>query len=366
MERKILTVGVVGAGMISDIYISNMIHVFENLQVKGVCARRLERARAKAEKYGIQTYTLEEMLKDPEIDLMVVLTPVDTHYGIIKSALEAGKHVYTEKTMAETTAQAVELSRLADEKGLYLGSAPDTFLGSSWQTARKAIDDGLIGEVNSFSIAVNRNNDFLTVYYPFLCLPGAGALRDYLVYYMTALAALLGPVQQVGAFVRTPYKKRTGTIPGTAVYGKEYETPNESIVSAIVQMKNGITGTVHQDNETMLQDQAAFVIYGTKGMLFLGNPNEFGNPVRFMSSQGDGPIHVQTLDVVGAYSENSRGLGPAEMADAILHERKNRASKEMACHVLDVLEAIEKSGQEGRFVNVTSECERPEAFTMKL
>lgn len=366
MEKKIMEVGVVGAGMISDIYISNMSDVFENLHVKGVCAKHFERAQAKALQYNIKVYTLEEMLKDPEIEMMVILTPVDTHYAIIKSALEAGKHVYTEKTIAETAKQAKELSDLADQKGLYLGSAPDTFLGSSLQTVRKAIDDGVIGEVNSFSIAVNRNNDYYTAYYPFLCLPGAGVLRDYLVYYMTALVSILGPVEKLGAFVRTPYKKRVGTYAGTPVYGKEYDTPNESIISAIMQLKNGMTGTVHQDHESLRQDQASFVIYGTKGMILLGNPDEFGNPVRIKTNDSEGNVQERTLDVVGAYSDNSRGVGPAEMADAIFHKRKNRASKELAYHVLDVLETIERSDREGGFVTVASTCDRPEAFPESL
>lgn len=366
MMNKVMTVGVIGAGAISDIYIENMKNVFENLKVKSVCAKHLERAQAKATQHNLVACTLEEMLADAEIEMVVVLTPVDTHFDIIRSALLAGKHVYTEKTMTEITAQAAELLSIADEKGLYLGSAPDTFLGSAFQTARKAIDDGVIGEINSFSISINRSNDVLTSMFPFLRLPGAGVLRDYQVYYLTALISLLGPAKKVGAFVRAPYKKRVGTLEGSADFGKEYETPNESIVAAMLELENGIVGTIHQNHETMLHDRADFVIYGTKGMLLLGNPNHFGQSVRLLQTNSFEDPVPQILETVGAYSENSRGLGPAEMTDAIFCGRKNRASKEQAYHVLDILECMEKSSDSGALVEVPSTCERPEAFPEAL
>lgn len=366
MEQKIMTVGVIGAGAISDIYIKNMKNVFGALQVKSVCAKHFERAQAKAAQYDLIACTLEEMLVDEEIEMVVVLTPVDTHFEIIKSALEAGKHVYTEKTMTETTAQAAELLKLADEKGLYLGSAPDTFLGSAFQTARKAIDDGLIGEINTFSMAINRSNDVLTCMFPFLRLPGAGVLRDYQVYYLTALISLLGPAKKVGAFVRAPYKKRVGSLEGSPDFGKEFETPNESIVAAMLELESGVVGTVHQNHESMCHDRADFAIYGTKGILLLGDPNQFGQPVRLLQTEGFEEPTPVILESVGAYSENSRGLGPAEMADAIWNNRNNRASKEQAYHVLDILECMEKSSESGMIVEVPSACKRPEAFPEAL
>ena len=138
-----MRVGVVGCGAISDIYLTNMIHNFENLEVAACCAGHLEHAKKKAEQYGIKGCTYEEILADPSIEMVVILTPAPTHEGLIRQALEAGKHVYTEKTMTLAPETAAKLIELAEEKHLYLGSAPDTFLGSALQTARKAIDDGL-------------------------------------------------------------------------------------------------------------------------------------------------------------------------------------------------------------------------------
>ena len=360
MKKETICVGVIGAGLVSDIYLTNMIHKFPNLEVKSICAKHLEHAEVKAEKYNLQAYTLEEMLVDPEIEMVVNLTPVGEHYEIIKAALLAGKHVYTEKTITDNYEQALELKNLAAEKGLYLGSAPDTFLGASLQTARKAIADGLIGEVTSVSAAANRDNRYLLSYYPFLLLPGAGVCYDYAVYYMTAIVSLLGAVEQTAAFVSTPFPTHENINPDSPDYGKIMDTPNESRISAILKFQSGVTGTFHVDQDTVGNDQANMVIYGTEGMLYLGNPDKFGDTVRFLSNKG-GAEPIQ-LPMANEYTENYRGIGPSEMAAAILEGKKNRASAELASHVLDVLSAILRSGENGTIEKIASGCERPEAY----
>ena len=193
-------VGVVGAGIISDIYLKNMTARFENLQVKSVSARRVDKAMEKASQYGLFGCSVDDMMSDPEIDLIVNLTPVGAHEEIIRKALESGKNVYTEKTMTDRFESAAELCRLADQKGLSLGSAPDTFLGSSLQSARRAIDQGILGDVTGFAATVNRNNDMLLSLFPIGRFPGAGICMDFGVYYVTALVSLLGPVSDVAAF----------------------------------------------------------------------------------------------------------------------------------------------------------------------
>jgi len=351
--EKIRT-GVIGAGAISGIYLTNLKNTFDCFDLAGVAANHIESARKKADEFGIKAYTVEEMLADESIKLVIILTPVGSHYDLIRRALSAGKHVYTEKTITENTEQAADLIRLAEEKNLYLGSAPDTFLGTAFQTARKAIDDGKIGEINSFSIAITRNNDILTAYFPFLRQPGAGALRDYLVYYLTALVSLLGPVESVSAFVKAPYKTRMNNVPETKGYGEEIETPNESVIAASVQLKNGIVGTIMENNETIGADRADFAFYGTKGVLLLGNPNMFGQLPKIEEPS--------ELEAEGFYSENSRGLGPAEMVHAIFENRKHRASEKIAYHVLEVIEAMEEAEKNRTVVRIESECEIPAFF----
>ena len=365
-EFKPLCTGVIGAGAISDAYLKNLTGIFSNLiQVKCIAANHIESAQKKAEQYQLQACTVEDLLKDEEIRLVIILTPVQTHYSLISRCLKANKHVYTEKTITLTKEEAIHLKQMAEERDLCLGSAPDTFLGSSIQTAYKAVQEGLIGDIHSFSIAINRNNDILTSMFPFLRVPGAGILRDYVVYYLTALCTLLGPVDSVSAQLRAPYTKRTCILPQSPDFGKEIETPNESILAATVQMKNGIIGTLHDDSESAMMYPSVFNIYGSKGVLVLGNPNNFGDPVFFCKALPDSftePQKLEELTPVNTYSDNMRGLGAAEMSLAIQAKEKHRASADLAIHVLDVIEAIELSSTTRKFEDIASDFEASPLF----
>ncbi len=364
MGKRKLGTGVIGCGEISDIYLKNMISVFDNLEVVACAAAHVENARKKAQQYGIRGCTVEELLSDDTIDLVVVLTPAPTHYELVKKALEAGKHVYTEKAMTIAPDTAAELVKLADEKGLYLGSAPDTFLGASWQTARKMIDEGKLGEITSFQISANRNLDFLASLFGFLRMPGGGICYDYGVYYLTTLVSLLGPVKRVAASVKNGRPIRINAAPQSPEYGKAFDYPNESQVCAVVELENGIMGNFALNGDSVLADQAVFLLYGTKGILKLTDPNQFGGKNAFMANFCDfSQVPVwEEIENEFPYEDNSRGIGPSEMADAILSGRKNRTSKEMAYHVLDVVDTMMRSSQSGRFEEVLSVCERPEAM----
>lgn len=362
MEKERICVGVVGAGAISDIYLKNMTSRFENLYVKAVCARHFESAEAKARKYGIAAVTYEEMLQDEEIGIIVNLTPAYAHYEVIKKALLCGKHVYTEKTMTDDIDKTRELVALAKAKGLYLGAAPDTFLGAALQAARSAVDDGLIGEINSFAISGNRNNDILLSAFAFLREPGGGIVFDYAVYYVTALVSILGPVSRVGSIIRAPYLTHVNCIPQNPLYGQTMKTPNESQVNAVIQMESGVTGTLHIDADSIMADQTWFMIYGTKGILMLTNPDHFEGQVKFIPESMDFDHTADPIILCNftPYTDNARGIGVSDMADAIMNKRACRADMDMAYHVQEILTAILKGGNSGEFMNVISTCEKPE------
>lgn len=361
MRMKKMRVGVVGCGAISDIYLTNMIHTFDNLEVVACCARHFEHAKKKAEQYGIEARTYEEILSDPSIEMVVILTPAPTHEGLIRQALEAGKHVYTEKTMTLSAESAASLLALAKEKNLRIGAAPDTFLGAALQTARKAIDDGLIGEVTSFEACANRNIDWLASMFHFLRMEGGGIGYDFGVYYLTALVSLFGPIERLAASVRNLAKTRTNQVEESPEYGQPYEYDNESQIFSILEMKNGVRGTFSLNGDSVINDQALFTIYGKKGVLKLPDPNCFGGDVFYIPAANgfDDHIEPQRLDYGFAYQENSRGIGPSDMAAAICEGREHRASGEMAYHVLDVIEQIMNSGKQGAFVQISSKCQRP-------
>ncbi len=358
-------VGVVGAGIISDIYLKNMTTRFGNLRVKSLSARRVDKAVEKASKYGLIGCSVDDMMSDPEIELIVNLTPVSAHEEIIRKALGAGKHIYTEKTMTDHFDSAVELCKTADRRGLWLGCAPDTFLGSSLQSARRAIDQGILGDITGFAAIVNRNNDMLLSHFPIGRFPGAGICMDFGVYYVTALVSLLGPVSDVAAFVRAPYPRHQNIIPDSPEFGQWFDSPNESEVSAILRLRSGITGTIHLNADSNTQEQANFVILGTKGMLYLTDPNVFGGTVRFLPNILDfnAPDTFEALPAGNRYSENERGLGPSEMADALQNSRQTfRTSKELGLHVLEVLQGMLDSGTDQAIHSMVTTCSKPEPF----
>ncbi|MFV0363579.1 MAG: VOC family protein [Suipraeoptans sp.] len=366
MKNSKLRVGVIGAGSISDIYLKNMINKFENLEVKLITSKNMDNAKKKSKEYGIKAVTTDELINSPDIDMVVILTPTPTHYELIKASLLAGKHVYTEKAVTDELSKAKELLDIANEHGLYLGAAPDTFMGAAYQMAAREIENGIIGKVQSFVISANRNNDFLMSLFTFLREPGGGAVLDYGVYYLTALISVLGPVKRVGGIVEMPYKTHVNIIPNMPEFSQVMDTPVESRVSAIIMMESGVSGTMHLDHDTIMADQAYFAIYGEKGILFLTNPNEFGGDVKILPNPVDPRVAPKptTLWNFTQYSENSRGIGPSDLADAILYNRKNRASKELAYHVLEVLEAMLKGGETGSFFDIESTCEKPELLPL--
>ncbi len=355
-----MNVGVIGAGAISGIYLENMIRRFKGLQVKAISSAHMESARKKAAEWGLQARTTEEILADPEIEMVVILTSASVHYPLIKEALLNGKHVYSEKTITDDFEQAKELRELAAAKGLYLGCAPDTFLGSALQAARAAIDRGLLGDIHSFVISANRNNTLLLSYAKFLREPKAGALFDYGVYYMTALTSLLGPVKRAFGVTRAPYETYPSLRPEEA--GMDIKNVNESQVAAILELQSGVTGTFHQDHDSACIDQAYFAIYGTKGVLYLPDPNQFGGSVRFLpnTKDWDHPEPPVVLEQHTPFSMNSRGVGPADLAQAVREGRPPRASADMAVHVLEVLEAVLNSPENGGFKEMTTTFTRPE------
>ena len=315
----------------------------------------------KAAQYGIRGCTYEEILADPAIDMVVILTPAPTHYALIRAGLEAGKHVYTEKTITIDLAQAQELAALAAEKGLYLGSAPDTFLGAALQKTRQVIDSGELGEITGFQICANRNLDWLTTYFKFLRLPGGGICFDYGVYYLTALVSLLGPVAEVCAVVENRKPIRIDQNPESPDFGKEFRYDNEGQVNAIVRTEGGVTGTFILNGESLVADLAVFAIYGTRGVLKLTDPNGFGGDVKLVTVE-NWQVQERILENDLPYSGNSRGLGPAEMARAIREGRPNRASARMAVHVLDIICTMMDSAEKKCFQQVNSTCDRPEGL----
>ena len=355
---KPVRTAVIGSGAISDIYLTNMTRTFSGLEVVCVSAAHLENARKKAEQYKIEACATEEVFARQDIELVVVLTPAPTHYELIRQALLSGKHVYTEKPLATTVAQARELLDLAAEKGLLLGCAPETFLGSSLQTARKALEEGMLGDVTSFHVVANRDITLLASVFRFLCMPYGGICYDYGVYYLTALVSLLGPMEKVTALVSNHAVERCNTYPESPDFGKTYIYDNESQAHALLTTRSGIPGTFSLNGDSVISDQAYFTIQGTKGILVLSDANGFGGDIRFIPNDPANP-GSRILEPVSPLSFNSRGIGPADMARCIREGGLPLTDAHMAAHVLDIVEQMIASSQAHQERTISSTCSIP-------
>ena len=354
---KKLGVAIIGCGSISDIYMQNIKSgKFQILELIGCANRHHEAAVAKAALYGCKAMTTQEICADPNVDMVINLTTPASHYEVTKQCLEAGKHVFSEKMLAVDLWQGKELVDLANQKGLYLGVAPDTFLGASVQTAKYIVEKGLIGKPVSCHAAVSRNYGIYGEFLTHLCKPGGGIGFDMGGYYLTALAAILGPVKSVSAFTAIHDPHRVNTRIGAPEYGKAYDMEEANVITATLQYESGVLGTLHMNSDCILDETYSLVIYGTEGILYMGNPNEFGNPVYLQKTLSGKTEFPHTH----GYGENSRGVGAAEMAWAITGDRKNRASKEMAYHVFELMHSIMTSAETGKVVELASTFQTPD------
>jgi predicted dehydrogenase len=342
MKIQPVKTAIVGCGMISEAYLDTMTQKFKILEIAGCCDLDEAKAEARAQQYGIQVLTMEEILADPTIELVVNLTTPAAHYPVIKQLLKGGKHVYTEKVLTVDLEHAAELVKIANEKNLYLGAAPDTFLGSALQTARYVVDSGMLGDITSCYCAMTRDSNILNRAFPFTAKPGGGIGFDVGIYYITALLSILGPVQEVSGVVRTLNPEK----PDYALerFGEPIQVQCENLMAGTLQFACGTVGNLLFDSNSIfiLPEQPAVVLHGTMGILYMADPNQFGGEVKIILKGNNEPVVMQQSH---AFTREYRGLGVAEMALSMRMNRKNRANKEMAYHALEVLHGIVKSSE---------------------
>jgi predicted dehydrogenase len=356
-----IKIGIIGCGVISDIYLANMKGVFDVLDVGFVADRFPEKAKEKAEQYGIPKWgTVPELLADDSIRIVVNLTTPLSHYQVAKDALLAGKNVYTEKPLGIDRVQGRELVDLAAEKGLLIGGAPDTFLGSGLQACRRAIDDGLIGKIVGATATFTHPGH--ETWHPsprFFYQKGGGPVLDVGPYYITALVNLIGPVASVAGHARKTYEERT--ITSKPLYGTKIPVDVPTHYSSSLEFEDGALATTIFSFDVWGTTHPFIEIYGSKGSLNVPDPNTFDGPVRFLEARKDEWV---ALPVQENFRENSRGLGVADMAYAMLNGRTPRANGNLTYHVLDVMEGMDDAARQGRTIVIESTCERPKAMPL--
>jgi predicted dehydrogenase len=350
-------VGIIGCGNISGIYLTNC-RKLPGLELVACADLDIERARAKDPEHGIRAATVDELLADPDIDLVVNLTIPAVHAEVNRAVLAAGKHVYTEKPLATRRADGAATLALAREKGLRVGSAPDTFLGGGLQTCRKLIDDGIIGEpVAAVAFMTGHGPEGWHPDPEFFYKPGAGPMFDMGPYYLTALVSLLGPIARVTGSTRSSFPERT--IGSGPKQGRKIIVETPTHVAGVLDFAGGAVATIITSFDVWAASLPRVEIYGSEGSLSVPDPNTFGGPVRIWLA---GDKEWRDVPLTHGYSENSRGLGVAEMSGAIQAGRPHRASGELAYHVLDVMAAFEEASTTDRHVMITSGPPRVEAL----
>ena len=369
LETGTLGVGVLGAGAIAPPYYMAM-QAWPQLELIACSSRGMDSAHAAAAKYGIAALEFVEMLADQSIDVIVNLTPVSAHFATSKAILEAGKHLYSEKPITSTLAEANELLAIAERNGLRIGCAPDTFFGSAHQEARAAIDRGAIGTPVSGSLFMGGAG--VEAWHPRpegFYEPGAGPLGDHSPYYLTQLVNLLGPVAEVCGMGSRPQPVRALRNPART--GETLVAEVDTTVVALIEMAGGQVITLSMSWDMGPHGRVPMEIYGTTGTLQNPDPNWSDGTVRIVAAEGvhqpdhsHRPFSAKTMITFqGTEVAYWRLCGLADMADAIVDNRPHRASGDVARHVLEVIEAIRHSSEQGRRVAIASRCTRPAAIT---
>lgn len=363
-----LGIGIIGCGNISTAYL-RLAPLFNGIEVRAVADINLEFAKTRAAEFNTKAQSVDDLLANPKIDIVINLTIPDAHYPITKRILEAGKHAYSEKPLVLTLEQGTTLRDLAAAKGLKIGCAPDTFLGGAHQQARAILDEGRVGTIIAAACAVQNHGP--EGWHPspdFFFLPGAGPMLDLGPYYVANLINLLGPVKRVGALTSSSSASRT--IGSGARAGETVSVKTPTNIHALLEFHNGATVQLSTSWDVWSHRRAHFEFYGTEGTLYVPDPNFFGGTVEMAGRDGkisavapwDHPFGKTNQDSPRGPLANYRTAGLADMAVAHMEGREHRCSLERTLHGVEVMTACIGSGASGQFMTMTTTCTRPQAL----
>jgi predicted dehydrogenase len=343
----------VGCGAISRQYLDTAARL-DAIRIVAAADLRPERATAVEACDGPRALPIGELLAADDVDLVLNLTVPAAHAEVALAAIAAGKPVYGEKPLASTTAEARPVLDAAHAAGVRVGCAPDTVLGTGIQTARRAVDDGLIGPaISATATMVTPGHERWHPDPDFYYQPGGGPLLDMGPYYVTALVTLLGPVvEAVGAASHT---RSTRTIGSGHRAGEAIPVATDSHVTGVLVHASGALSTLVMSFDTVATHASWIEVHGERGSIAVPDPNRFTGDVQLWEL---GASEWATLPVSAGYERASRGYGIADLA-ATAHGAEPRAGGLLAFHVLDIMESLLRSARSGRRETVRSTCERP-------
>ena len=354
---KRVRVAMIGVGNISGIYLKNIHERYTDIELVGVCDLVREKAEKAQKDYPqLKIYeTMYEAFADEQVEVILNLTRPSEHFEVSYEALKAGKHVYSEKPLAATSELGEKLVKEAEERKLYLGGAPDTFLGAGIQTARKLIDEGAIGRVvgaNAHMIghgpeSWHPDSEF---FYKF----GGGPMMDMGPYYITALINLLGRVKETTGVVNISFPERM--ITAKEQYGKIIKVDVPTYIDGVMVFESGAVGRMFATFDAYYTKSDRIEIFGSEGTLLVPDPNCFGGAVQIIRPDRS----VEEMPLAFGYTDNSRGLGLWDMCASIRAGVSPRAGYQQTRHVLEIMTSFEKAYKKRGFVTIESPYERPE------
>jgi predicted dehydrogenase len=302
------------------------------------------------------------LLSNPDIEIIINLTVPAVHYSTSKAILEAGKHVYVEKPLSTQFKHGCELIKLAESKGLRVGCAPDTFFGGGQQTCRKLIDDGWIGEpLGATGFMMGGGPEGWHPDPAFFYKKGAGPLFDMGPYYLTAYVNLIGPFEQITSSARISFPQRK--ITSKPKYGEIVEVETPTFVAGVIDFKKGPVGALLTTFDVWSSEHHNIEIYGSEGTILVPDPNTFGGPVRIRRKSGS---EWSEIPVSHGFTDNSRGIGVADMALAIQTGRPHRASGALAIHVLEAMHGLLLASETREYYKMTTTVNQPVALPLGL
>ena len=355
--KKQIEVGIIGCGKISQAYFDSGKN-FEQLNITACADLNVSVAQARAAENNCKALRITELLNDPDISLVINLTIPSAHAAVNRNILDAGKHLYCEKPLTVDLEDALEVLALAESKKLLVGCAPDTFLSAGQQTSREIIDSGRLGQIKSGTASMlcagpeswHPNPGF---YY----LKGGGPVFDMAPYYLAALVNFIGPIKSVSAITLKSRPERIATCKER--YGEKLPVEVNTHASGTLLFHSGAVITAVFSFDVVAASHCPIELYGTKGSIKVPDPNTFGGPVSsFISGEENWTEH----ELNRAYAENLRGVGVADMVQAVLENRLHRATGTLAFHILEVMHAFDKSSESGRTIEMKSRPDRPAAL----
>jgi len=364
-----MKIGIIGCGNISETYFKSQ-NLYNNFNVVACADINLEAAKVSAEKFGVQNQTVEEILENKDVDLIVNLTIPSAHKEIILKTLHSNKHSFSEKPLAMNFKDGLEIKNLANNKGLYVGCAPDTFLGAAGQKAKDLIEKNTIGSpvLGSFNI-MSHGMEHWHPNPDFFFKPGAGPVFDLGVYYITQLVNLLGPVKSIISSSSTVEQQRTIT------------SQPRSGEKIIVETPTTLLGVLEFNDNTKIQYfcswdvwkhmHTSIEIYGSEGSIILPDPNFFGG--NLLISKKDYKwetvntesmmLGIPNQDDNGVIQANYRGIGLSDMISSINNKEIPRCSIELSLHVLEIMEGILTAAENQKTYILKSSCNQPKLLT---